>query len=64
MFVTKLGQYPIVVGITWLGLPDIAVQFASNTVTFGSQYCITNSHDALVTVQVFTEDTPQPVHQG
>jgi len=35
MFVTKLGHYPIVLGIPWLRLHDIAVRFASNTVTFG-----------------------------
>jgi len=37
MSVTKLGHYPIVLGIPWLQLHDVAVCFASNTVTFGSQ---------------------------
>ena len=45
MFITKLGHYPIVLGIPWLRLHDVAVRFASNTVTFGSQYCITYCHD-------------------
>jgi len=40
MFITKLGHYPIVPRIPWLRLHDVAVRFASNTVTFGSQYCI------------------------
>jgi hypothetical protein len=35
MFITKLGHYPIVLGIPWLRLHDVAVRFASNTVTFG-----------------------------
>jgi len=37
MFVTKLGHYPIVLGIPWIRLHDVAVRFASNIVTFGSQ---------------------------
>jgi hypothetical protein len=32
--ITKLGHYPIVLGIPWLRLHDVAVRFASNTVTF------------------------------
>jgi hypothetical protein len=35
MFITKLGHYPIVLGIPWLQLHDVAVRFASNTGTFG-----------------------------
>ena len=49
MFVTKLEHYPIVLGIPWLQLHDVAVQFASIMVTFGSQYCTTHCHDAPVT---------------
>ena len=39
MFVTKLGHYPIVLGIPWLELHDVAIRFSSRTLTFGSQYC-------------------------
>jgi len=35
MFVTKLGHYPIVLGIPWPWLRHVVVRFASNTVTFG-----------------------------
>jgi hypothetical protein len=38
IFVTKSGHYPIVSGIPWQRLHDVAVRFASNTVTCGSQY--------------------------
>jgi len=62
IFITKLGHYPIVLGIPWLRLHDVAVQFASNTVTFGSQYCTTHCHDAPVTVQGVTEEPPEPVY--
>jgi hypothetical protein len=63
MFITKLGHYPIVLGIPWLRLHDVAVRFASNTVTFGSQYCITHCHDTSVMVQGVTEEPPEPVYQ-
>ena len=39
MFVTKLGHYPIVLGIPWFELHDVAIRFSSRTLTFGSQYC-------------------------
>jgi hypothetical protein len=42
LLVTKMGHYPIDLGITCLPLYDVAVQFASNTSTFGSKYCITH----------------------
>jgi hypothetical protein len=58
MFVRKLGHYPIVLGILWLRLRDVAVRFASNTVTFGSQYCVNYCQQADVTVQGVTEEPP------
>ena len=39
MFVTKLGHYPIVLGIPWLERHDVAIRFSSRTLTFGSPYC-------------------------
>jgi len=62
MFVTKLGHYPIVLGIPWLRSHDIAVRFASNMVTFRSHYCTTYRLDAPVTVQGVTEEPPEPVY--
>jgi len=64
MFITKLGHYPIVLGIPWLRLHDVAVRFASNTVIFGSQYSITHCHDISVTVQGVTEEPREPVYQA
>jgi hypothetical protein len=61
MFITKLGHYPIVLGIPCLH--DVAVRFASNTITFGSQYCISHCHDISVTVQGVTEEPPELVYQ-
>jgi len=45
-----------------LRLHDVAVRFASNTVTFGSQYCITHCQDTPVTVQGVSEEPPEPVY--
>jgi len=50
MFVTKLGHYPIRLGIQCLRLYDVAVRFASNTITCGSQYFVHHCQDAPVTV--------------
>jgi len=63
MLITKLGHYPIVLGIPWLRLHDVAVRSASSTVTFGSYYCITHCHDASVTIQGVMEEPPEPVYQ-
>ena len=62
MVVTKLGHYPIVLGIPWLWLHNVAVQFASNMVNFESRYCTTQCQNAPVTVQGVTEKSPEPVY--
>jgi predicted aspartyl protease len=36
IFVTKLGYYPIVLGILWLKQHDVTIRFASHLVTFRS----------------------------
>ena len=47
-FVTKLGHYPLVLGIPWLRFHDVAIRFASNDITFDSDHCL--SHCSLETV--------------
>jgi hypothetical protein len=58
MFVTKLGHYPIVLGIPWLKQHDVVIRFASNLVTFGSQYCLAHCVDQAITVQGTSEEPP------
>jgi hypothetical protein len=58
MFVTKLGHYPIVLGIPWLRLHDVAISFASNTVRFGSSYCLSHCLSQPTEVQGIKEDLP------
>jgi hypothetical protein len=62
-FVTKLGHYRIVLEIPWLRLHDVAVQFASNTVTFESQYCTDNCQKNPISVQGVSEEPPEPVYE-
>ena len=61
MFITKLWHYRIFLGIPWILLHDVALRFASNTVSFGSQYCMTYFHHAPVTVQGVTEEPLEPI---
>lgn len=64
MFVTKLGRFPVILGIPWSKLHDVAVQFATNTVTFGPQYCTTYCHDAPVMVQGVNDAPPELVYRN
>jgi predicted aspartyl protease len=50
IFITKLGHYPIFLGIPWLKQHAVAMCFASNLVTFGSQYCLAYCKNRAVTV--------------
>ena len=40
LFVTRLGQYPLILGIPWMRRPDVSLRFASNQVVFDSNYCL------------------------
>ena len=42
MFVTKLGQYPIILGIPWFRKHSPHIRFDQNTVTFDSSFCLQN----------------------
>ena len=41
-FVTTLGGYHLTLGIPWLKHHDIKIDFASNPLTFESEYCLRN----------------------
>ena len=45
MFVTKLGHYPLVLGIPWLRHHDVAIRFASNRMTFDSEFCLEHCNE-------------------
>ena len=52
-YVTKLGHYPIVLGIPWLRHHDVHIRFPTNTVTFNSPFCVSicNSEHKPVSIQ-------------
>ena len=50
-FVTKLGHYPLVLGIPWLRYHDVSIRFASNSVTFSSHMCLDRCMKQPVKVQ-------------
>jgi hypothetical protein len=64
LYVTKLGHYPIVLGIPWLRRHDVSIRFPTNTVTFNSPYCISscNSEKGPVSIQGldFIPERPHP----
>ena len=42
MFVTKLGGYPMVLGMPWLRRHDVCLRFARNQAIFDSEFCLKN----------------------
>src|SRR6266566_2610671 len=61
-FVTKLGHYPIVLGIPWMKYHDVAIRFSSNTVTFDSPRC---KKECLSTTEtpISIGQKPKSIHQ-
>ena len=52
LYITRLGQYPVVLGLSWLQKHDPRIRFKENTVTFDSKYCLdhcitTSTHQAM-----------------
>ena len=42
IFITKLGHYPIVLGLPWLQRHDVDISFAKNSLTFNSNFCLSH----------------------
>ena len=69
LFVTTLGQYPVVLGLPWLQKHDPRICFKHNTVTFDSEHCsehCINTHQAMTirgadTVFDTLHETPQEI---
>jgi len=62
MFVTKLSHYPIVLGIHWMELHDVAIRFSSHTLTFESQYCIANCYPVPTIAHAISSEPSEPAH--
>lgn len=59
MFITKLGHYPIVLGIPWLRRHDVSISFARNTVTFDSDFCLRQCCENAVTIKGISIPIPE-----
>jgi predicted aspartyl protease len=59
MFVTKLGHYPLVLGIPWLNKHDIALRFRSKTVNFDSDYCLQHCSPISATTKGISIPVPE-----
>lgn len=57
LFITKLGQYPIILGLPWFRKHAPRIQFDQNTITFDSSYRLqhcSSSHQAVTIAGVNT----------
>ena len=61
MFVTKLGHYPIVLGLPWLRRHDVHIGFARNTLTFDSEFRLHHdyTHGNAVMIRGISISTPE-----
>ena len=48
-FITKLGQYPLILGMPWLTLHNPTIDFTNKTVFFNKKYC---RHNCLPTTHI------------
>ena len=62
MFISALGHYPILLGIQWLCPHDVGIRFASDILTFGSQYCLAHCTEFLTTIKAMEQDPPECNH--
>jgi len=61
MFITKLGHYPLVLGLTWLRCHDTNIQFASNTLTFDSDFCLTHCYTNATSIKGISIPIPEQI---
>jgi len=57
-FVTPLGGYPLTLCIPWPKYHDVKIDFASNTLTFESQYCLNNCVNDVTVAYGIEEELP------
>ena len=62
MFITALAHYPIVLGIPWLRQQDVGIRFASDLITFGSQYCLAHCTQLPTTIKAMQKHPPECHH--
>ncbi|KAH0606496.1 uncharacterized protein H6S33_003330 [Morchella sextelata] len=61
-FVTKLGSYPLVLGIPWLQLHDATLRFKDNSILFDSEYCKRKCNSPAIPVPIRGITPPPRFH--
>ena len=61
-FVTTLGRYHLTLGIPWLKHHDVKIDFASNSLTFESEYCLKNCVSDVTMAYRIEEELPHFLH--
>ncbi|KAH0608774.1 uncharacterized protein H6S33_001002 [Morchella sextelata] len=61
-FVTKLGSYPLVLGIPWLQLHDATLRFKDNSILFDSEYCKRKCNSSVTPVPIRGITPPPRFH--
>jgi hypothetical protein len=59
MFVSKLGQFPVVLGIPWFNKHEVALRFTSKTVNFDSDYCLQHCCPVPATTKLISIPVPE-----
>jgi predicted aspartyl protease len=59
MFVTKLGHYPVVLGIPWLNKHDVSLRFRRKTVNFDSDYSLQHCCQVPATTKGISIPAPE-----
>jgi len=57
-FVTTLGGYHLTLGILWLKYHHVKIDFASNSLTFESEYCLKNCVNNVTMAYRIEEELP------
>lgn len=57
-FITSLGCYPLVLEQPWLRKHDVSIRFATDTLTFDSQYCLTHCTEKAVQAKGISIEIP------
>jgi len=57
-FVTTLGGYHLTLGLPWLKHHDVKIYFASNSLTFESEYCLKNCVNDITMVYGIEKELP------
>ena len=57
LFVTTLGQYPVILGLPWLRKHDPRIRFKENTLTFDAKYCLDHCISTHQAVTIHGADT-------